>query len=69
MASVCDSRLSNLVAVVATNGKHGYAYSRDLAGSPPTALVTAPPFTAPGEPVPVYEADGKTRVRTFLAGR
>lgn len=59
----------DLVAVIATNGKDGYVYSRDLMGPTPTALVTAPPSTAPGEMIPVYASDGRTRIGEFHAGR
>ncbi|WP_209717379.1 hypothetical protein [Marmoricola sp. OAE513] len=65
-----------LIAATADNGKRGYIYRSDLEGP-------AEPAASPEEAarrtrdllddkgqliVPVYAADGKTRIGTFLAG-
>lgn len=67
----------DLVAVIATNGKTGYSYAKDLdEASGATASET---FTSPADalawqeerrgksfPVPVYESDGETVVGEFV---
>ncbi|MDR6685343.1 hypothetical protein J2Y41_000896 [Arthrobacter sp. 1088] len=59
----------DLIAVLATNGSHGYVYSRDLyngkmPGSPEEAAKNEP---MPPREIPVYLSDGMTIVGTFDA--
>lgn len=69
----------DLVAVIATNGKTGYAHSADLADADGTQAATA--FKNPEEAlawqrahkgmsfsVPVYESDGTTLLGEFIIG-
>jgi len=69
----------DLVAVVATNGKNGYARSKDLFDADGTAASNS--FKSPDDAiawqeanrgkkhtVPVYESDGTTRVGEFIVG-
>lgn len=61
----------DLVRVEASNGRIGYAYSADLDGPMPTTLAEAVAQNAQnehGRSVPVYLADGTTRIGTFIAG-
>ncbi|MBT8162967.1 MULTISPECIES: hypothetical protein [Arthrobacter] len=62
----------DLIAVIATNGRSGYAYARDLYGGPmPTSPEDAVKnFSTPRPPreIPVFLSDGETRVGVFMAG-
>ena len=55
----------DLLAVIATNGRSGYVYSRDLQAPAPTALQTGAPT---GKPIvlPVYTSDGHTMIGEFI---
>jgi hypothetical protein len=59
-----------LIAVIATNGKTGYAYAKDLHGGP---MPTSPEDAVknfnnlPPREVPVFLSDGETKVGVFLA--
>lgn len=69
-----DQGEPDLQLVVATNGRTGYAYTRDLnnaGGAPPTDPADAAARNgalAVGVPVPVYESDGETLVGEFIVG-
>lgn len=69
-----DQGEPDLQAVVADNGRTGYAYTRDLnnAGGPaPTNPAEAEERTralAAGVRVPVYESDGETMIGQFTVG-
>lgn len=54
----------DLVAVIATNGEAGYAFRRDLDPPAPNTLQTAPPTSAV-RAIPVFKADGKTKIGVF----
>lgn len=56
----------DLLAVVATNGRNGYVYSRDLAVPAPTGLQTGASTTAPLR-LPVYQSDGRTVIGEFVS--
>lgn len=63
----------DLVAIVATNGKEGYAYRSDLEepepSSPAAAVARQNARVKAGykpPPVPVYEVDGITQIGVFL---
>jgi hypothetical protein len=56
----------DLLAVVATNGRTGYVYSRDLAIPAPTGLQTGTSTTAPLR-LPVYQPDGRTVIGEFVS--
>jgi hypothetical protein len=65
----------DLIAVIATNGKPGYAYNEDLntAGgpeptSPQDAYAQQEANQGKAFSVPVYEPDGETRIGEFLIG-
>lgn len=66
----------DLVGVIASNGRDGYAWGTDLAGppdpkSPADAVARTQWYAAHPDYVrcvPVYESDGKTRVGTFKMG-
>lgn len=62
----------DLIAVMATNGRSGYAYTRDLIGGPmPTSPEDAVKnFNTPRPPrqIPVFLSDGETQVGVFEAG-
>lgn len=65
----------DLIAVIATNGRHGYAYRADLgaAGGPmPTdpadAMVKQQERLGQTFSVPVYESDGETLIGEFVIG-
>lgn len=64
-----DGRSPDLIAVYATNGKHGYAYSKDLDGPVPTspadALAQQEANEGRSRSVPVYESDGETIIGQF----
>jgi hypothetical protein len=55
----------DLVAVIATNGRSGYAYNRDLSPPGPTGLQTG---SEPSRTIPVYTSDGHTRIGEFVIG-
>lgn len=55
----------DLVAVIATNGRSGYAYNRDLNPPGPTGLQTG---SEPTRTIPVYTSDGHTRIGVFVIG-
>jgi hypothetical protein len=55
----------DLLAVIATNGKQGYVYSRDLELPSPTELQTGSSSTGPLR-LPVYESDGHTVIGEFI---
>ena len=57
----------DLVLVVATNGKTGYAYSRELNGPQPSSPEEASRLPRSWT-VPVYLSDGKTRIGEFKVG-
>lgn len=74
-----DSGSPDLIAVVATNGKDGYAYSKDLDGADGTTAMKS--FRTPQDAldwqkehggtdtyIPVYESDGKTKIGVFKVG-
>lgn len=59
----------DLVAVVATNGRRGYAYAQDLEAPTPTSPSEALAWQRVPQrdvEVPVYESDGKTVIGTFV---
>lgn len=65
----------DLIAVIATNGKQGYAYARDMAavtGVGPTSPEDAASLSAANAgktmTVPVYESDGTTLLGQFTIG-
>jgi len=63
-----DDGTPDLVAVIATNGREGYAYDDELSEpqpkSLPEALAQASAYPN-GRDVPVYESDGQTQIGTF----
>lgn len=69
-----DKGEPDLQLVVATNGRTGYAYTRDMSnaeGPPPTDPAEAAARNgalAVGVPVPVYESDGETMIGEFFVG-
>lgn len=69
-----DKGEPDLQLVLATNGRTGYAYTRDLnnaGGPPPTDPAEAAERNgalAAGVPVPVYESDGETAIGEFIVG-
>lgn len=62
-----DNGTPDLIAAIATNGKTGYVYARDLVQPAPTTLQLGTP---PGETrtIPVYTSDGHTEIGQFLIG-
>jgi hypothetical protein len=59
----------DLVAVIATNHRDGYAYADQLQGPTPTSPAQAVAQNKlPVRILPVYEPDGKTQIGTFDAG-
>jgi hypothetical protein len=59
----------DLVAVQATNGKIGYAYTSQLNGPMPTSPAQAVAESRrPARTIPVYESDGKTQIGEFRVG-
>jgi hypothetical protein len=62
----------DLMAVIASNGRSGYAWSKDLDGPSPSSAGEAARWseTHPCQPrsVPVYESDGKTQIGVFEMG-
>lgn len=65
----------DLIAVVTTDGKQGYAYVRDLDGrwpvptSPADALAQQEANEGQPRSVPVYESDGETAIGEYAVGR
>jgi hypothetical protein len=62
----------DLVAVVATNGRAGYADARQINGVGPSSLAEAQEFDRSKKitvRVPVYEADGRTQIGEFPVTR
>ena len=59
-----DNGTPDLLAVIASNGKTGYAYSRDLHAPEPTGLQTGPNTSRPIV-VPVYTSDGHSVIGQF----
>lgn len=60
-----DNGTPDLLAVIATNGKTGYVYSRDLQAPEPTSLQTGASTSKPLQ-LPVYTSDGHTVVGQFI---
>ena len=61
----------DLVAVLATNGKHGYCLRSDFEGTPPKTPEEAEEITKRslrGYTIPVYESDGVTQIGVFQIG-
>ena len=60
-----DTGTPDLLAVIATNGKTGYVYSRDRLVPEPTRL---PPGVSTSKPIllPVYTSDGHTVIGQFI---
>jgi hypothetical protein len=60
----------DLILVVATNGREGYAYSSELNGELPKSPADAARVSAAnkGRAIPVYQSDGVTRVGEFVIG-
>ncbi|WP_434327454.1 hypothetical protein [Paenarthrobacter nicotinovorans] len=58
----------DLLAVVATNGAKGYAYSAQMQGTEPTTPEEAARnLPRPQREIPVYLSDGATQVGVFMA--
>ena len=62
-----DRGTPDLIAAVASNGKVGYVYSRDLIGPAPTSLQIGPP-TGQVRSIPVYTFDGHTVIGQLITG-
>lgn len=60
-----DRGTPDLLAVIATNGKTGYVYSRDLQVPEPTGLQTGASTSKPIQ-LPVYTSDGHTVIGEFI---
>lgn len=60
-----DNGTPDLLAVIATNGKTGYVYSRDLQVPEPTSLQTGASTSQPIR-LPVYTSDGQTVIGEFI---
>jgi hypothetical protein len=58
----------DLVAVIATNGREGYAYANELDGPYPTTPSQAIAENNQAEALTVYESDGKTQIGEFIVG-
>lgn len=58
----------DLVAVIATNGREGYAYANELDGPYPTTRSQAIAENNQARALTVYESDGKTAVGQFIVG-
>ncbi|MBS2939660.1 hypothetical protein KDN32_18120 [Nocardioides sp. J2M5] len=68
-----DGRSPDLLAVVTTDGRQGYAYVEELDGGPPPtspadALAQQEADAGVRRSVPVYESDGETLIGEFLVG-
>jgi len=57
----------DLVLIVATNGRTGYAYTRELDGPRPTTPQEAAKLPR-SRTVPVYLSDGQTKIGDFVVG-
>lgn len=61
----------DLIAVLATNGQSGYAYSKDLHGGPmptsPEDAVKNFSTPRPQREIPVFQSDGETQIGVFMA--
>jgi hypothetical protein len=58
----------DLLAVIATNGARGYAYSDQMKGTdPPSPEAAAKNLANPQREIPVYLSDGTTQVGVFMA--
>jgi hypothetical protein len=62
-----DRGTPDLVAAIASNGKVGYIYSRDLVEPAPTSLQTGAP-TGQMRTIPVYTSDGHTVIGQLNIG-
>jgi hypothetical protein len=62
-----DRGTPDLVAAIASNGKVGYVYSRDLIEPAPTSLQIGAP-TGQMRSIPVYTSDGHTVVGQLSTG-
>ncbi|MCU1678047.1 MAG: hypothetical protein JWM93_2805 [Frankiales bacterium] len=60
-----DNGTPDLLSVIATNGKTGYVYTRDLQVPEPTGLQTGASTNKPIE-LPVYTSDGHTVIGQFV---
>ena len=60
-----DKGTPDLLAVIATNDRAGYVYSRDLQGPEPTGLQTGASTSKPIQ-LPVYNSDGHTVIGEFI---
>lgn len=63
----------DLMAVVATNGKVGYCYRKDLEGpgpmpTSPAEAIASNERSLRGHTIPVYESDGVTQIGVFQVG-
>jgi hypothetical protein len=61
----------DLMAVLATNGKVGYCYRKDLEGPMPTSpaeAIASNDRGLRGYTIPVYESDGTTQIGVFQVG-
>ncbi len=68
---VNDHGEPDLQAVIATNGRQGYVFTRDLnaaGGPPPTDPADAATRSPVDATIPVYESDGVTRIGDFHIG-
>jgi len=67
-----DQGEPDLVAVIATSGRQGYAYRTDLAGPMPTSPEQAVEWSRQDagqtHTIPVYESDGTTKIGEFVVG-
>ncbi|WP_162799169.1 hypothetical protein [Nocardioides sp. 616] len=67
-----NGRSPDLIAVVTTDGKQGYAYVEDLEGPVPTspadALAQQEANEGKKRSVPVYESDGETLIGEYVSG-
>ena len=58
----------DLIAVIATNGATGYAYTNQMKGTDPTSPEEAAKnLPKPQREIPVYLSDGTTKVGVFMA--
>ena len=64
--------MPDLVAAVATNGREGYVYAKDLESPTPSSPVEAARWqeehTGDVDSIPVYLADGETVIGEFRLG-
>ncbi len=67
--TINQSGSPDLVAAIATNGRHGYVYANQLMGPQPTTPSQATTWaqTHPGpRTITVYDSDGKTAIGRFV---